>query len=130
VCVCALRLIESKPHVNPPHTHVPCKYRTPTAAFDALTSFIGYWTGLRLGAPSFCFCFDCCFWLAVRRGAHPFPRTPPILLRMMSSQAAAFLNACRDGVQAEVVRLLRRDPSLVHRCVGVGVSVCVCVAGE
>jgi hypothetical protein len=73
-------IIESNPTSIPPHTHVPCKYRTPTAAFeDALTSFIGYWTGLRLGAPSFCFCFDCCFWLAVRRGAHPFhsPARPP-----------------------------------------------------
>jgi hypothetical protein len=49
---------------------------------------------------------------------------------MMSSQAAAFLNACRDGVQSEVVRLLQRDLSLVHRCVGVGVSVCVWLVNE
>ena len=33
------------------------------------------------------------------------------------AQAGPFLNACRDGNQLEVERLLGRDASLVHRCV-------------
>lgn len=39
----------------------------------------------------------------------------------MSSQAAGFLRACQDGNEAETVRLLRRDASLVHR---LGLHVC------